>query len=72
MTCKMHLKKGSQSWCAATHFYMFGPFLRSEDRGGGGEVYIFGKISLLGVQKFQSHSHMSYKRKAFVAESASG
>ena len=38
--------------------------------GGGGEtkVYIFGKVSLLGVQKFQNQSQMSYKRKAFVAE----
>ena len=27
-----------------------------------------GKVSLLGVQKFQNQSHMSYKRKAFVAE----
>ena len=36
--------------------------------GGGTKVYIFGKVSLLGVQIFQNQSHMSYKRKAFVAE----
>ena len=35
---------------------------------GGTKVYIFGKVSLLGVQKFQNQGHMSYKRKAFVAE----
>ena len=35
---------------------------------GGGKLYIFGRVSLLGVQKFQNQNHMSYKRKAFVAE----
>ena len=57
-----------QNWCATTHFYIFGLNLRNEDWGGGTKVYIFGKISLLGVQKFQNQSHMSYKRKAFVTE----
>ena len=40
---------------------------RSE-RGGGAKVYIFGKVSSLGVQKFQNQSHRSYKRKAIAAE----
>ena len=59
-----------QNSCATTHFYIFGLKLRNEDwgEGGGTEVYIFGNISLLGVHKFQNQSHMSYKRKAFVAE----
>ena len=60
-----------QNWCATTHFYIFGLNLRNEDWGGGGggaKVYIFGKVSLLGVQEFQNQSHMSYKRKDFVAE----
>ena len=86
MTCKMHLKEGSVRIGVPQHIYIFGLNLRSEDGGsihfwkglftwswGGGrkaKVYIFGKVSLPGVQKFQNQSHMSYKlkRKAFMAE----
>ena len=69
MTCKMHLKEGSVRIGVPQHIYIFGLNLRSEDGGGGG-VYIFGKVSLPGVHKFQNQSHMSYKlkRKAFMAE----
>ena len=49
---------------------MFGLNLRNEDGGGGTKVYIFGKVSLLGVQKFQNQSHMSYKKeKSFCGRS---
>ena len=53
--------------CVATHFHTFGPNLRTKDQRGG-EVYIFGKVSSLGVQKFQNQGHKSYKRKAVGAE----
>ena len=86
MTCKMRLKEGSVRIGVPQHIYIFGLNLRSENGGGsiqfwkglftgslgrGRQKYtFFGKVSLLGVQKFQSQSHMSYKlkRKAFMAK----
>ena len=65
LTCKMCLKGcGQQNWCVTTHFHTFGPNMRSIDRGGGS----IGKICSLEVQLFQNHSHMSYKKKAIVAD----
>ena len=66
MTCKMCLKACSVRIGVSQHIFLY--LGLTIDREGGGGVYIFGKVSSLGVQKFQKQSHMSYKRKAIVAE----
>ena len=56
-----------QNWCAATHFYTFGPDLRTIDQRG--KVYIFGKIASLEVQKFQNLEPYELQEKSYCRRS---
>ena len=54
----------SEFVCRNTFSYIW-PQLENHRQGG---VYIFGKVSSPGVQKFQNWSHKSYKGKVIGAE----
>ena len=68
-TNKVKLRGGvvSEFVCCNTFSYIW-PLLENQ-RSEGGRVYIFGKVSSLGVQKCQNQSHESYKRKVIATES---
>ena len=56
--------------CVSQHILYIWPYVVNNKLEGGGaaKVYTFGKVSLLGVQKFHQQSHRSYKKKVIVAE----
>ena len=68
MTLKIHLEY--VRICVSQHILYIWHYVVNDklERGGGGEVYTFGKVSSLGVQKFHQQSHRSYKKKVIVAE----
>ena len=62
MILKIHLEY--VRICLSQHILYICPYVeKDKSEGGGGEVYTFGKVSSLEVQKFHWQSHRSYKKK---------